>query len=76
MPNHKVYFSILEAVNKGRLKEPFSNDDFERECSGFAKGTYPVFLHKHRIGNPGGNSELFELVAKGKFKLIRPYKYQ
>lgn len=76
MARHKVYFSILKAVKEGRLKEPFRNEDFKKACPGFGAGTYQAFLHKHREGNPGGYSELFKLVDKGNFKLIRPYKYQ
>ena len=76
MAGHKVYFSILKAIKEGRLKEPFGNEDFKRTCPGFAVGTYQAFLHKHRQGNPGSYSELFKLVDKGKFKVIRPFKYQ
>jgi hypothetical protein len=27
-----------------------------------------------RWGNPGGNTELFERVSSGKFKLLRPFR--
>jgi hypothetical protein len=72
---HKIYHSIVDAIRSGRLKEPFTTQDFKSECPGFGKGTYNAFLHKHRVGNPGGNSELFELVSPGFFKCIRPFKY-
>jgi len=75
MPRHEVYSSIVDAVRKGRLKEPFTKDDFRRACPGFGEGTYNAFLDKHRVGNPGGNSELFIKVTPGKFKLKRPIKY-
>lgn len=75
MAKHRVYRSIVQAVNEGRLKEPFNNRDFRSECPGFAGGTYNVFLHKHALGNPGGNSELFKRISPGKFRLIRPFKY-
>jgi hypothetical protein len=73
--NHKVYRAILQAVQSGRLAEPFSNEDFRQACPGLWAGTYQAFLHKHRRGNPGGASELFELVSPGRFRLLRPVKY-
>lgn len=72
---HEVYKSIVEAVKKGRLREPFSAEDFRRACPRWGEGTYQAFLHKHRKGNPGGESELFEKIAPGQFKLLRPFKY-
>ena len=72
---HRIYRSIVNAVKTRRLKEPFTRDDFRKSCPGFGEGTYNAFLYKHRKGNLGGNSELFELVSPGKFKLIRPIKY-
>ncbi len=75
MARHKVYTSIVEAVAAGRLDEPFTTQGFRDACGGFGKGTYNAFLHKHTRGNPGGNSELFEKVGKGKFRLLRPLKY-
>jgi hypothetical protein len=70
---HEVYFSIVDAVNKGRLQEPFTRNDFKRACPGFAENTYRNFLYKHAKGNP--DTKLFEKVARGKYKLIRPFKY-
>lgn len=75
MKGHKVYKSIVKAVNEEKLKEPFTNDDFREACPGLGEGTYNAFLHKHRIDNPSGNSELFEKVAPGQFNLVRPIKY-
>ncbi len=72
---HKVYSAIVEAVKSSRLSEPFSRKEFRRACPGLGEGTYQAFLDKHRRGNPGGNSELFEKVAPGRFRLIRPFKY-
>ena len=72
---HKVYRSIVKAVRSGNLKEPFSNRDFRNACPGFGRGTYNAFLHKHRIGNPGGNTELFIKVSPGIFRCIRLFKY-
>ncbi len=73
--NRKVYSCIIAAVKAGRLREPFTNDDFRNACPGFGTGTYNAFLHKHRLGNPGTASELFIRVNPGKFKCIRPFKY-
>jgi len=75
MKKHKVYSAIVKAVRTGKLKEPFTNNDFRKACPGFADGTYNVFLNKHRIGNPGGNSELFKRISPGIFELVRPVKY-
>lgn len=75
MNRHKVYFAVIAAVEAGRLVEPFNSAEFRRACPGFAEGTYQVFLSKHRKGN-GTTSELFERVSQGRYKLLRPYKYQ
>ena len=73
--SHRVYGAIVRAVRAGRLPEPFGSNDFQRSCPGFAPGTYNVFLSKHRRGNPGGNSELFEHLAPGQFRCLRPFRY-
>lgn len=75
MARHRVYRRIVGAVKSGELKEPFTTDDFREACPGLAEGTYNAFLHKHRVGNPGRNSELFDKVSPGRFRLVRPYKY-
>jgi hypothetical protein len=75
MAGHKVYRSIIEVVRANKLREPFTVTDFRRACPGLGEGTYQAFLNKHRVGNPGGNSELFIRVSPGKFKLLRPFKY-
>ena len=72
---HRVYRAIVAAVKEGRLKEPFTKEDFRRECPGFGNGAYNAFLWKHRRGNPGGASELFEEVKTGKFCTLKPFKY-
>jgi hypothetical protein len=75
MANHKVYSAIVMAIQNGSLKEPFGNAEFRRACQRLGDGTYQAFLYKHRKGNPGGQSELFELVEAEKFRVIRPFKY-
>jgi hypothetical protein len=75
MANHKVYTAIVRAIKSGQLKEPFGQDDFRRACPNLGEGTYQAFLYKHRKGNPSRASELFEMVASGKFRLLRPFRY-
>jgi hypothetical protein len=75
MAQHIVYSAIVKALKSGELKEPFGIQEFRSSCPGLGAGTYQAFLHKHRNGNPGNNSELFELESKGRFRLLRPFKY-
>ena len=75
MAKHELYSCIVEAVKKGKLKEPFTAKDVQRVCPQFAHNTYGTFLPKHRRNNPGGNSELFERVRRGQYKLLQPIKY-
>lgn len=72
---HKIYRAILAALHNGTLKEPFTAKDFQEFCPGFGTGTYKAFLWKHSEGNSKGESELFEKVGRGLFRLIRPFKY-
>jgi len=73
---HMVYTSIVNAVKEGRIQEPFASQDLMVECPNLAKGTCRTFPRKHRIGNPGGNTELFEVVRPGRFKILRPFRYE
>jgi hypothetical protein len=76
---HKLYRSLVEAVTDGRLKEPFGQADFRRVCPGFADGTYRAFLWKHSGAggseSSGTDTLLLERTAPGRFKLVRPFKY-
>ena len=72
---HKVYEAIVKAITAGKVVEPFTRQDFEVCCPRLGNGTYNAFLHKHTKGNPGHNSELFERVAPGQFRSLRPFKY-
>jgi hypothetical protein len=75
MAAHRVYEALVKAVEQGRLAEPFGKGEFRCTCPGLGEGTYHAFLYKHSLGNPGGNSELVERVAPGRFRLLRPLKH-
>ena len=64
---------IRRAVRDGRLQEPFRAGDIIPAGIGCAPSTPGTFLPKHRVGNPGGNSELFVCVAPGKYRLKQRY---
>lgn len=71
MGDHKeLYKSAVSAVRSGLLKEPFSAADVQKACPGYAVHTYGVFLPKHRKGNPGGNTELFEQIGRGLYRIL------
>jgi hypothetical protein len=72
---HLVYGAIVVAVRSGRLKEPFSTEDFHVACPDLGSGTYQAFLWKHWRGNTGKASELFDLVSPGRFECLRPFLY-
>ena len=55
--------------------EPFSIKDFRIACPGFGNGTYRAFLYKHKLGNNGNMTELFEQIGVNRFVVLRPYKY-
>jgi hypothetical protein len=61
---------IYAAVRRGRLVEPFGPNDVQRACPGWAPKTYTVFLSKHRVGNPGKTTELFERAAPGLYRTL------
>ena len=58
---------IRDAVCLGLLEEPFSPRDVN-EALGICWGG--IFLPKHRVGNPGGNTELFVRIS------CRPAQYR
>lgn len=57
---------IREAVASGRLGKEFRAEDVNKELSIEFAGT---FLPKHRVGNPGGNTELFVRIVPGLYRL-------
>ena len=52
MRRHNTYTRIAEAVNDGRLREPFGATDVRSACPDIAPTTPGAFLAKHRRGNP------------------------
>lgn len=58
--------AIRAAVAAGRLIEPFKPADVNAATGISFAG---VFLPKHRVGNPGGQTELFIQVAEGSYRL-------
>lgn len=57
---------IRQAVADRRLAEPFRAADVYRVLRIDFAGT---FLPKHRVGNPGNNTELFVQVNRGLYRL-------
>ena len=74
--HHKVYIAIVKAIEGGRLKEPFSNNDFRNACPEFKGGYKMHFYGNTEKGITKGVSELFELLGPNMFRLIRPIKYE
>ncbi|MFZ0636169.1 MAG: hypothetical protein WA755_08455 [Candidatus Acidiferrales bacterium] len=66
-----VVSALDDAIEQGKLREPFSKEDFEAACPGFGRGTYNIFLTKHRRGNPDGDIAYFEKVDAERFRRIR-----
>jgi hypothetical protein len=57
---------IREAVASGRLPGEFTPAQVNRVLGVTWAGT---FLPKHRVDNPGGNSELFVRIRAGVYRL-------
>ena len=57
---------IREAVRAGSLPDIFGPSDVNRILHIHWAGT---FLPKHRVGNPGGYTELFVQVERGRYRL-------
>jgi hypothetical protein len=75
MYKKKVYSALVHAIKSGKLDEPFGQREFRSMCPGFGEGSYKAFLHEHKKGNLAGETELFEWVLRGKFHLLRPFRY-
>ncbi len=61
---------IRKARHSGKLPERFRAADVRDACPGWAKSTYSVFLPKHRLGNPAGETVLFVRNEDGSYSLI------
>ena len=57
---------IREAIERGRLVQPFRPADVNRALGIDYAG---VFLPKHRVGNPGGFTQLFVQIGRGLYRL-------
>ena len=75
MTVHVIYRKIVRAIKSNKIMEPFSLNDLIKACPYLDKYTCMVFLSKHKQGNPSETSQLFEMDLDGKFKLMRPFKY-
>jgi hypothetical protein len=62
--------AIYRAVDAGIVREPFSAADARRALPQFAD-SWGTFLPKHRVGNPGANTELFVQAGRGRYRLNR-----
>ena len=60
---------IRRAVHGGKLGKRFRAADVRRACPGWSQRTYSNFLPKHRVGNPGRNTELFVQHEDGSYSL-------
>ena len=61
---------IYAASKEGKLPAIFGPKDVQSACPGWSNQTYGVFLAKHRVGNPGGETELFERVSPGLYRVL------
>ncbi len=61
MKEGRTIRSIREAVADGRLREPFSPSEVNEAIGITYAGT---FLPKHRVRNPGSNTEHFRRVSE------------
>jgi len=75
MPSHRIYKCLVEAVKSGKLIEPFTISNFKDICPGWSEYTYRNFLARHEICNPKSKSDLFVRIERGKYSVVRPFKY-
>jgi predicted RNase H-like HicB family nuclease len=66
----KLARQIYVAGKRGELPPMFKSNHVAEACPGWAESTYGTFLSKHRTGNLGGNTELFERVGPGWYRLL------
>jgi len=72
----KVYCCIKNAIENGKLREPFNLDDVRSICKNkFEESTYSTFLNKHKVGNKE-TTELFNKDEENKtYTLLKPFVY-
>ena len=63
-----IYTQIKKAVSVRKLKEPFSVSNVNLICAVLLDRS-PSFLSKHAENNPGGYTEYFIRISRGKYKL-------
>jgi hypothetical protein len=66
MDDRNTIRRIKEAVADGEIPKMFTPADVNKALQIHWAGT---FLPKHRVGNPGGNTELFVQVQRGVYRL-------
>ena len=73
---HETYKTIIKLVKSKKLKEPFFPVDIVNAIPR-AKNlkTLRKFPIVHRKENPTNTTELFTQLKDGRYKLIRPFKY-
>ena len=70
MKYSRFVVEIDNALNSGKLKEPFHGKDIRAVCPGFAPTTYTTFLPKHAMGNPDNYKVHFERVRCGLYRRV------
>lgn len=69
MDERDLIREIRRACREGRLIQPFGPRDVLDAGISCAPTTPGTFLPKHRVDNPGGDTELFVRVARGRYIL-------
>lgn len=69
LTGRRFIHDICRAVRAEKLRKRFRAADVRRACPGWGERTYSNFLPKHRVGNPGGNTELFVQHEDGSYSL-------
>lgn len=65
-PERRTIAAIRHAVRSGALMQPFRRADVSLAIGWSLP---PAFLPKHRVGNPGRETELFEQIDRGSYRL-------
>ena len=58
------------SLDSSVIRKRFGAANVKRACPGWSHRTYSSFLPKHRVGNPGGNTELFSQHEDGSYSLV------